>query len=96
LFVIESKEVPMGQNTTSQPVEGMETRVKQAGPPRITLWVLLASVLLAALVGAMLLTNTDEYPPSTQRNPVENAPVSGSQPTAPQAPASPQQTPTRQ
>ena len=67
-----------GQTTT-------ETKAKQGGPQRMTLWVLLASVLLAALVGVMLLTNTDEYPPSTQRNPVENAPVSGSQP-------SPQQT----
>ena len=86
----------MDHNTTPQPVGSMETKVKQAGPQRITLWVLLASVLLAALVGAMLLTNTDEYPPSAQRNPVESAPVSGSQPTAPQAPASPQQTPTRQ
>ena len=84
----------MDRNTDGQPAR-METKVKQAGPPRVTLWVLLASVLLAAIVGAMLLTNTDEYPPSTQRNQVENAPVSGSQPTPPEAPAG-QQTPTRQ
>jgi hypothetical protein len=72
-------------NNMARSVHGTETKVKQAGPPRVTLWILLASVLLAALVGFMLLTNTDEFPPSTQRNPVENAPVSGSQPTPPTA-----------
>lgn len=62
-----------------------ETKAKQGGPQRMTLWVLMGSVLLAALVGAMLLTDTDEYPPSAQRNPVENAPASGPQPAPPQA-----------
>jgi hypothetical protein len=47
------------------------------------LWILLVSILLAAIVGFMLLSNTDEYPPSTQRNNVENNPVSGNQPTPP-------------
>jgi hypothetical protein len=75
----------MHTNTEAQPGRTTETKVKQAGPPRVTLWILLTSIVLAALVGAMLLTNTDEYPPSTQRNPVENAPVSGSQPTPPAA-----------
>lgn len=74
----------MQQNTHAEPVRS-ETKVKQAGPPRVTLWVLLISILLAAIVGTMLLTNTDEFPPSTQRNPVENSPVSGSQPTPPAA-----------
>jgi hypothetical protein len=72
----------MAQNIEAQPARS-ETKVKQAGPPRVTLWVLLISILLAAIVGVMLLTNTDEFPPSTQRNPVENNPVSGSQPTPP-------------
>ena len=69
----------------AQPVRTTETKAKQAGPPRVTLWVLLVSILLAAIVGIMLLSNTDEFPPSTQRNEVENAPVSGSQPTPPEA-----------
>lgn len=72
----------MPLNMQAEPVRS-ETKVKQGGPPRVTLWVLLVSILLAAIVGAMLLTNTDEFPPSTQRNPVENNPVSGSQPTPP-------------
>ena len=76
----------MNQNIHAQPVRESETKVKQAGPPRVTLWVLLVSILLAAIVGFMLLSNTDEYPPSAQRNPVENAPVSGSQPDTPTAP----------
>jgi hypothetical protein len=75
----------MHHNTDVDPVRTTETRVKQAGPPRVTLWVLLVSIVLAAIVGTMLLTNTDEFPPSTQRNPVENAPVSGSQPAPPAA-----------
>lgn len=75
----------MHPNTDTQPVRRTETQVKQAGAPRVTLWILLASILLAAVVGAMLLTNTDEFPPSAERNPVENAPVSGSQPTPPTA-----------
>jgi hypothetical protein len=73
----------MQQDTQAQQTRSSETKVKQGGPPRVTLWVLLASIVLAALVGAALLTNTDEYPPSTQRNPVENQPVSGSQPAPP-------------
>jgi hypothetical protein len=76
----------MKQPTEAQSGRAPETKVKQAGPPRVTLWVLLASLLLAAIVGFMLLSNTDEYPPSTQRNPVENAPVSGSQPAPAEAP----------
>lgn len=62
-----------------------ETKVKQGGPPRMTLLILLTSIALAAIVGVMLLTNTDEYPPSTQRNPVENQPVSGNRPSPPAA-----------
>ena len=75
----------MHPNTDTHSVRTSETKAKQAGPPRVTLWILLASIALAAIVGAMLLTNTDEFPPSTQRNPVESAPVSGSQPTPPTA-----------
>ena len=78
----------MQQNVEAQPTRSSETKVKQAGPPRVTLWVLLASVLLAALVGVALLMNKDEFPPSTQRNPVEGQPVSGNQPAPP--PAEPQ------
>lgn len=65
-----------------------ETRVRQGGQSRLNFWVLIGSLLLLALIGGMLLTNTDEYPPSTQRNPVENSPTQGSQPAPP--PASPQ------
>jgi hypothetical protein len=68
------------------PVRTSETRAKQGGAPRVTLWIMLASIALAAIIGFMLLTNTDEFPPSTQRNPVENSPVSGSQPAPQQAP----------
>jgi hypothetical protein len=75
----------MNQQSHAQPVRSTETKVKQGGPPRVTLWVLLVSILLAAIIGVMLLSNTDEFPPSTQRNPVENNPVSGSQPAPPQA-----------
>jgi hypothetical protein len=60
------------------------TKARQGGPTRVTLWILLASVALSAIVGFMLLTNNDEFPPSTQRNPVEQSPVSGSQSTPPQ------------
>jgi hypothetical protein len=67
------------------PVGANETKVKQGGPPRVTLWIMLASIALAAIIGFMLLSNTDEFPPSTQRNPVENNPVSGSQPATPEA-----------
>lgn len=73
----------MKQNGSQGAKTTTETKARQ-GAPGYTIWVLLASVALAAVVGAMLLFNTDEFPPSTQRNPVENAPVSGSQPTTPQ------------
>jgi hypothetical protein len=73
----------MDRNMEAQPMRTPETKVKQGGPPRVTLWVLLVSIALAALIGIMLLSNTDEFPPSTQRNPVENNPVSGSQPAPP-------------
>jgi flagellar basal body-associated protein FliL len=66
-----------------QQVRSTETKAKQGGAPRVTLWILLVSILLAAIVGFMLLSNTDEYPPSAQRNNVENNPVSGNQPTPP-------------
>jgi len=62
-----------------------ETRVKQGGPSRLNFWVLIGSLLLLALIGGMLLTNTDEFPPSERRNPVENAPAQGSQPAPPTA-----------
>jgi hypothetical protein len=75
----------MKQQAEAQPVRN-ETKAKQGGPPRVTLWILLASVALAAIIGFMLLSNTDEFPPSAERNPVENNPVSGSQPAPPQAP----------
>lgn len=75
----------MERHVEAQDLHSSETKVKQGGPPRVTLWIMLVSIALAAIVGLMLLTNTDEFPPSTQRNPVENNPVSGSQPTTPQA-----------
>jgi len=75
----------MKQHIEAQPARTTETRVKQGGPPRVTLWIMLASVALAAIIGLMLLTNTDEFPPSAERNPVENNPVSGSQPAPPQS-----------
>lgn len=75
----------MPQNMPGQQARPTPTEARQGGAPRVTVWVLLASILLAALVGAALLTNTDEFPPSTQRNPVENQPVSGNQQTPPQA-----------
>ena len=75
----------MQQNMHMQPPPRSETKTKQAGPPHVTLWVLLASVLLAAILGAMLLMNTDMYPPSSQRNQVENQPVAGNQPSPPAA-----------
>jgi hypothetical protein len=75
----------MQQIMPGQPAPLSETKAKQGGGPRVTVWVLLASILLAGLVGAALLTNTDEFPPSTQRNPVEGAPVSGNQQTPPTA-----------
>lgn len=75
----------MTQYDPRGPRQTTATKVRQGGAQSMTLWILLVSVLLAALVGFMLLTNTDEFPPSTQRNPVENAPVSGSQSSPPQA-----------
>jgi hypothetical protein len=76
----------MKQNIDAQPTRTNTTRARQGGPTRVTLWILMASVALAAIIGFMLLTNTDEFPPSTERNPVENNPVSGSQPAPPQTP----------
>lgn len=75
----------MARQVEAEPMRSNENKIKQGGPPRVTLWIMLASIALAAIIGFMLLSNTDEFPPSTQRNPVENNPVSGSQPTPPQA-----------
>ena len=61
------------------------TKDKRWGGSRMTLWIMVVSIALAAVIGVMLLTNTDVFPPSMQRNPVENSPVSGSQPAPPQA-----------
>jgi hypothetical protein len=78
----------MKQYIDAQPTRDSAAKVRQGGTTRVTLWILIASVALAAIVGLMLLTNTDEFPPSQQRNPIESAPVSGSQPAP--APTSPQ------
>lgn len=75
------------RNHPDGPVRG-ETRAKQAGGPRLTLWVLIGSLILAVGVGAMMLTNTDEVPPSTTRA-VEDAPNAGAAPTAPATEAQP-------
>ncbi|WP_088345383.1 MULTISPECIES: hypothetical protein [Rhodomicrobium] len=70
-----------------------ETQTKQAGAPRATVWILGASILLALIIGGMLLSNTDEVPPSTQRSTTEqSAPAQapeGVQPVTPAQPASP-------
>lgn len=74
----------MKQHVDTHASDITATKARQGGPTRVTLWVLLASVALAAIVGFTLLTNNDEFPPSTQRNPVEHNPVSGSQPAPPE------------
>jgi hypothetical protein len=62
-----------------------EVKTKQGGPSRLNLWVLIGSLILAVAVGAMLLADWDEVPPSEPRNAVEDSPNAGSPPTVPPA-----------
>ena len=43
--------------------ERSEVQAKQGGAPRLTVWVLVASLALAVIVGAMLFTGADEVAP---------------------------------
>lgn len=70
----------MDRNDGHGPVR-TEVQAKQAGAPKLTLWVLLGSLALAAIVGAMLMTDTHEVPPSGEpRSAVEGAPNTGAPP----------------
>lgn len=69
-----------------------EMQTRQAGAPRATVWILGFSILLALLVGGLMLSNTDEVPPSVERAPIENtAPApEATQPATPAQPGQPQ------
>jgi hypothetical protein len=86
--------VPYSQRNDGQGPVRNEIQTKQAGAPRATVWILGFSILLALLVGGMMLSNTDEVPPSVDRAPIENtAPApEGVQPVTPAQPAAPPQT----
>ena len=63
-----------------------EVQTKQAGGPSMTIWVLIASIAFAIIVGGMLFTGADEVAPNrpaaveSPANPPAN---SGSAPTTP-------------
>jgi hypothetical protein len=52
--------------------------------PRVTVWVALVTLLVCLIIGGMILTDTDEVPPSDYRATEQGAPNSGTAPTAPQ------------
>ena len=63
----------MARNDARGPVRS-EGQTKQGGRSRLTLWVLVASLVLAGIVGVMLMTGTYEVPPSEPRSAAEPSP----------------------
>ncbi len=60
---------------TAGPVR-TETQAKQGTGPRIMVWVLLFSILLAIIIGGVLLSNTKEIAPGTAQTPAATQPES--------------------
>ena len=67
-----------------------EVQAKQGGAPRLTVWVLVASLVLAVIVGAMLFTGADEVAPN--RPAAVESPANPGAAPAP-APAAPRNNP---
>ena len=59
-----------------------EVQTKQGGAPRLTVWVLVASLALAAIVGALLFGGADEVAPNRPAA-VENPANPGAAPAQP-------------
>jgi hypothetical protein len=70
------KQAPHPEGSTHR-----EVPVKQGGRSRITVWVLLFSILLAIIIGGVLLSNTDEL----QQNTTQSAPSNSASDTPSQA-----------
>jgi hypothetical protein len=62
-----------------------EMRASQTGRPRMTIWVLLLSLLVCLVIGGMILTDKDEVPPSTNRGIQQATPDGATAPPAPQS-----------
>jgi hypothetical protein len=61
-----------------------DLQARRAGMPRMTLWVALVTLLVCLVIGGMILTDTDEVPPSDYRATEQAAPNGGTPPAAPQ------------
>ena len=76
-----------------------EVQAKQGGAPSLTIWVLMGSLALAIIVGAMLFTGADEVAPNRPAavdNPANPPANSGSAPTQPNTGSAPTQPNTNQ
>lgn len=71
------------EHETGTPVP-RHLQARRAGVPRITLWVALVTLLVCLVIGGMVLTDTDEVPPSDYRGTEQVAPNGGTAPAAPQ------------
>jgi hypothetical protein len=71
------------EHETGTPVPH-ELRSRGIGMPKITLWVALVTLLVCLVIGGMILTDTDEVPPSDYRATEQAAPNGGTTPAAPQ------------
>jgi hypothetical protein len=71
------------EHETRTPVP-QDLQARRGGPPRMTLWVVLVTLLVCLVVGGMILTDTDEVPPSDYRANEQAAPNGGTAPPAPQ------------
>ena len=60
---MDRSEATMDRNDGRGPTR-TEVQAKQGGAPRLTMWVLAASLALAAIVGALLFTGADEIAPN--------------------------------
>ena len=74
---------PHPEHDTGAPVPA-EMQDTRGGRPRIAVWVILVSALLCLVIGGMILTDTDEVPPSELRSAPQVAPEGGPAPSAPQ------------
>lgn len=63
-----------GQPPHSDGPKYKDVPVKQGGRSKVTVWVLLFSILLAIIIGGVLLSNTDEL----QRNTTQPTPSNSS------------------
>jgi hypothetical protein len=68
---------------TGTPVP-QDLQAGRAGMPRVTVWVALVTLLVCLVIGGMILTDTDEVPPSDYRGTEQAAPNGGTAPAVPQ------------